>query len=309
MGSVFNCPQCAAEVEVDDSKLSSQCAFCEAPLVRSTDATSKPVDRVAPFDLDRKVASGRLVHFLQSSFWAPNEVRSLTNPEELMPVLVPFWVYDAVARSTYNADIGLYWYETETYTVTVNGRTETRTRQKRHTEWHDLSGSHVKVYSNHLVSGSRGLPEAEANELEPFDLGKALPYEHAMVAGLIAERPSVAHEDARRTATEELAKLENAAIRAFLPGDEKRGVTNHTHVEVEKVSLVLLPVWVAAYKWDGKVFRLLVNGQTGEVVGKVPRSTLKIVIAVVVGVAALLFFLLCMGAFGTVAGAVGGGAK
>jgi two-component sensor histidine kinase len=67
-----------------------------------------------------------------------------------------------VARSTYNADIGLYWYETETYTVTVNGRTETRTRQKRHTEWHDLSGSHVKVYSNHLVSGSRGLPEAEA---------------------------------------------------------------------------------------------------------------------------------------------------
>jgi hypothetical protein len=78
---------------------------------------------------------------------------------------------------------------------------------------------------------------------------------------------------------------------------------------VEKVSLVLLPVWVAAYKWDGKVFRLLVNGQTGEVVGKVPRSTLKIVIAVVVGVAALLFFLLCMGAFGTVAGAVGGGAK
>jgi hypothetical protein len=48
---------------------------------------------------------------------------------------------------------------------------------------------------------------------------------------------------------------------------------------------VLLPVWIAAFRYNGKVYRFLVNGQTGNVSGNAPYSILKIT----------LFVLMCLG--------------
>jgi hypothetical protein len=49
---------------------------------------------------------------------------------------------------------------------------------------------------------------------------------------------------------------------------------------------VLLPIWIAAYRYNNKVYRFLVNGQTGEVVGNAPWSVWKILTLV----AAILAF-------------------
>ena len=43
---------------------------------------------------------------------------------------------------------------------------------------------------------------------------------------------------------------------------------------------VLLPVWLAAYRYRGKSFRFVVNGRTGSVEGERPYSAVKIAIAV-----------------------------
>ncbi len=43
---------------------------------------------------------------------------------------------------------------------------------------------------------------------------------------------------------------------------------------------VLLPIWMAAYKYNGKSFRFVVNGQTGKVQGERPYSAWKIAFAV-----------------------------
>ncbi|MCX7630994.1 MAG: hypothetical protein N2038_12185, partial [Geminicoccaceae bacterium] len=55
--------------------------------------------------------------------------------------------------------------------------------------------------------------------------------------------------------------------------------------------LVLLPVWLARFRFLGRDYRVLVNGRTGEVHGERPWSLVKILGAVllaVVLVAALL---------------------
>jgi hypothetical protein len=44
---------------------------------------------------------------------------------------------------------------------------------------------------------------------------------------------------------------------------------------------VLLPVWLASYRWRGKVYRVVVNGRTGAVSGERPYSPWKIAFAVV----------------------------
>ena len=47
---------------------------------------------------------------------------------------------------------------------------------------------------------------------------------------------------------------------------------------------VLLPVWLAAYKYRGETYRFVVNGRNGKVQGERPYSAIKIAIAVVIGV-------------------------
>ena len=51
-------------------------------------------------------------------------------------------------------------------------------------------------------------------------------------------------------------------------------------VQLDALRLVLLPVWIAAVPGPNGPLRMLVNGQTGEVVGEVPRSGWKIALAV-----------------------------
>ena len=48
---------------------------------------------------------------------------------------------------------------------------------------------------------------------------------------------------------------------------------------------ILLPVWLAAYKYRGKTYRFVVNGQSGRVQGERPYSAWKIAAAVIAALA------------------------
>jgi hypothetical protein len=303
--STRRCSAGGAAVELAEGARSTTCAFCDSALVDvppvdggSGAAEADPVDRVVPFVLDRGRAGRALASHLAAHWFAPESVRRATRPEELRDVLVPFWAWDATARSSFSARVGIWWYRTETYTVTVNGKTETRTRQVRETDWHPLSGSHARQWTNHLVSASRGLAEAEANALEPFDLGRSLPFAPALLAGIPAERPTVGRAEAEPLARQELADREREAIAArHLPGDVHADLHSETVADLAPPRLVLLPVWIAAYRGPNGAIRMLVNGQTGEVVGHVPRSGWKVA-AVVVAVLGALFGVLAVVFFG-----------
>jgi hypothetical protein len=57
---------------------------------------------------------------------------------------------------------------------------------------------------------------------------------------------------------------------------------------------VLLPLWLSAYRFRGKIYRFLVNARTGEVQGQRPYSPIKIGFAILGGLIALgiLIFLI-----------------
>jgi len=285
-------------VDLPDELRSATCSFCDSALVAEADGDAEAVDRVVPFEVPRERASTTLGAHLAAHWLAPEVLRRAARPDELRQVFVPFYVFDAVARTTFSVQIGNHWYRTETYTTTVNGKRVTRTRRVRETEWSSLEGSHVRQWFQHLVSASRGLVEGEANALEPFDLGRSVPFVPAVVAGVAAERATVPHAAAARVASQELADLEAAVIaREHLPGDTHRNLSSRTTSDLSPPGLALLPVWIGVVKGPKGPLRLLVNGQTGEAVGRVPRSPFKIALLVASVLGALgLVVLIVMGA-------------
>lgn len=297
----FQCSSCGASVDVPPDVMATSCQFCDSPLV-DVESHADPVDRVVPFTVDAKRAAGLLTKHLQQAWLAPETIRKSARPTDLRAVFVPFYVYDAQARTTWDASVGVEWQRTETYTTTNSkGELETRTRTVTETEWFPLSGTHAKRWQGHLVSASRGLPESEANELEPYDLGRSQPFGPAWLAGHVAEHPTIDHGTANSTARAELEQVERAHIaNAFLPGDKHSNLSSHTTVEVHGVQLMLLPVWIAVAGHGDTSIRMLVNGQTGEVVATLPTSWAKIAVFVALFVA---FFLALLGFFYTVGGA------
>lgn len=286
------CTGCGATVEFEGADLSLRCSYCDAPMVDEQRATTD-IDAIVPFRVPEAGALDRLRAHLSERRWAPRELTKIrVHGRGLRGVLVPFWVYDGVVRSEYQAKVGIYWYRTETYTDS-DGKTQTR--RKRETEWFTLQGTAARQVEDHLVSASVGLPEVEANALEPFDLGWAADFDPRLLSGFEAELATVATGQADHTAAVELRDQEGVRVqRELLPGDTNRLNWISSTVDVRARRLVLLPVWIANYRHEDLVLRLLVNGQTGEVVGKVPVSKLKVALAILAGVlgAALIVLLI-----------------
>ena len=78
-------------------------------------------------------------------------------------------------------------------------------------------------------------------------------------------------------------------LRRFMPGDSHCDLTWSTAVQWETLDAILVPVWVLAvrYRDDRPVMRVVINGQTGAVAGKVPLAWWKIALAALVAAAVI----------------------
>jgi len=290
-----SCSACGAVLLLPPERVSAACSYCGSHLV--DDARSeRSFDRVCPFRLGRRAAEERLRTHLRDAIWAPSEIRRLARggslrAETLHGVLVPFYRYDARTTGRYRARIGLDW--TRATHVLVGTRHETK--HERHTEWFTLGGTTVGEWADHLECASRGLSEGEVAKLGPFDLGHAAAFDPRLLAGWDSELPARARADADGRAK---ASIRDLAARRLaervLPGDHVRVDQFACDVELSRVDLVLVPVWIATYRHGGKPYRLLVHGQEGRCVGRPPISATKVSLAAA-AFAAIVVLLLWLG--------------
>ena len=72
----------------------------------------------------------------------------------------------------------------------------------------------------------------------------------------------------------------DAAIQRDIGGDAQRIHAQQTVVDDIRFKHLLMPVWIGSYRFGGKPYQIVVNGQTGEVEGDRPWSAWKIAFAV-----------------------------
>jgi len=90
-------------------------------------------------------------------------------------------------------------------------------------------------------------------------------------------------EDGFAEARTHMDRVITRDVKFDIGGDRQRIHDIQTQMGDVTFKHVLLPVWLAAYKYRGETYRFVVNGRTGRVQGERPYSTLKIAIAVIIG--------------------------
>ena len=122
--------------------------------------------------------------------------------------------------------------------------------------------------------------------LEPWPLLKVVPFNQAMLAGLMARTYDIELDDCFKEGRERVDAAILSEVHQRIGGDTQ--IVNNVKSRYEAITYkhLLLPVWLMAYKFQNKTYQVFINAATGEVQGERPYSVWKILFAVILGLAA-----------------------
>ena len=278
---VSKCPNCAAQIELSETAHAAECPFCATPVVTDTGVHRHIKPRgLLPFALEEETARDAMTKWLGRLWFAPNGLKDYARKGRRMQgIYVPYWTFDADTKSRYSGERGTVYYETRT--VMRDGKRQQVQVPK--VRWNGVKGRVARFFDDVLVLASTSLPKRFTDGLEPWDLSAMEPYSPEYLAGFRAEGYSIELQDGFAEARAYMDRVIERDVKFDIGGDRQRIHQLDTELGNLTFKHILLPVWLAAYKYRGKTYRFVVNGRTGRVQGERPYSGVKIAIAVIVG--------------------------
>lgn len=257
-----SCQGCGGAVAMPAGAPQPRCLFCGSEAVVSipTEDIELP-GTFLPFEVDQAGAQDKFRDKAQASIWYPGDLRDASL--ELDQLLLPAWVWAGQVETHWAALV----------------RASTRSGKRPRT------GADTKRVSGVLVPSSSAISRAELDAIAPFT-GKNSFVFRAEQAVAPFELGKLTRTAARQAACDALAEQHRAELSSANSAVVFSG--SHLFRDLEGQPL-LLPVYVGAYRRRGKLYRVVLNGQSGAITGEFPKSWLRI------GCAILLFGFIAAG--------------
>lgn len=288
--SVLKCMGCGAESTVPEHATALKCSFCGTPSVLNNKIEKELIrpKYLLPFTINKQNGLIVLKKWIAGLWFAPNALKQLARLDDLNGVYIPYWTYDSLTWTQYTGQRGVYYYETETYRV--NGKTETR--QVRKTRWYPAAGSVQFHFDDVLVPASKSLPQNYARALEPWDLKSLTGFQEHYLSGFQSECYQISLPEGFEVAKSVMQEHITLLVKRDIGGDTQRIATIDTQYSKMTYKHILLPIWISAFRFHNKAYRVLINARTGEVQGERPWSWVKIFFAALAA-AVLAYIVLC----------------
>ncbi len=266
----FTCQQCGGRTVLPPGQASSTCPYCgsSALVAAPDDADLIPPQAILPMRQSQLDISRLVRAWLGRDFFAPDDLTQLARDSRLTPIYIPFW--------RFSMNLTLFW------------RAQVAQGYERRWTWQD--GETAFLYEDFLEPGSHALPADLLSSVSPFDLSQLVRFKPEFLAGWPAgsydvplsqasldTRAAIVRDASKKLWTKAASGQHVATLQVLRP--EYSGQT---------FQLALLPVWIGTYQYRGKTYRVLVNGQTGKVAGDRPADRLKVVLLILLILAALI---------------------
>jgi len=283
------CQKCGMEISFPGTQFAAVCPMCGSTQIATEKQHSGiPPDGVIPFKIDKNDAQEKFRVWVKSLWFAPNDFRRRYGEGGLLGMYLPFWTYNACAISSYRGRGGRNRFVRDS-----RGRTRTVT------DWFPVQGVVSASFDDVQICAS---PKKEHHIIEgilPYGTtSSTLPFSSGYLSGYYAEvykvKANEGFESAKGKMEEELRRLAARDIRRRFDLAEVHSLsTKYSNVTYKHV---LLPLWSSAFGYKDKTYNYAVNGETGKVSGSRPYSVVKITLAVMTVVIALIGVLSLFGA-------------
>lgn len=251
---VYSCSTCGAEVSVSDEDYKSDCIYCGNPtFVFSRKAKIRRPDKILPFKLTKEAAEAAIRKELRKGIFIPKEIKQF-KADILKPIYVPYYI------SKVEYDTSMVISEESGY-----GKNKT-------TNYFVRSGYATLDFVT--TDACLAFNDQTSERLEPYKFSELRPFDEDYLLGFYSNIPDVEVKDAVITAEARACEfVDDILLDDF---SSKAGICKQRfRSEVyEQPTLALLPVWFMSFSYLGKQYTVVVNGQTGKVVGGFPWKKL-----------------------------------
>lgn len=287
----FVCNSCGARVVTDKNTSATFCAFCGSPALVGQRLTNefKP-QYMIPFKVSREKAEKAFMKWAGGGKWTPFGFVSKKNITKLTGLYVPFWLFNIKAH----IDI-----EASAQDISYSG-------EYRTTKYYQVTRKGDVEWKNIPLDGETRIDDKLMEAIEPFNFEKLIPYDYDYIPGFYADRyDQDAQALAKRATDRGISGMDDIIKTSIGKKYDRHKITkNQSMITSMAAHYALLPVWFMAYKYHNKMYYFAMNGQTGEVAGKVPVSTVKktgfffIALAVAAVIARLILGIFMRGIWG-----------
>ncbi len=282
---VFDCGNCGSKFMVEADKIKVNCGFCGSRNVNVEAYDHNLIQPIGiiPFYISRGEAEKRFVRWINKGFFHPSKLKRMAAIEDLHGIYIPFWTYDAQSESQWSGEAG--HYHTRTMRVAVNGKMQTQ--QVQEVRWQRRSGHLSHFLDDVLVVASAQLEQLHMRRILPYRLEEVVNFDPRLMIGWEAEVYSVEVDEGYQKAEIAMDQIIRQMCSAQLGGETQRNLHIRSQKTKQTFKHIILPVWLASYTYQDKVYHFTINGQTGKVYGQKPKSWIKIIATIII--VALLF--------------------
>lgn len=269
----LSCAQCGALILLPPGQNTTACPYCGSNQLIESAETVELVDPqvIGVMKIEAKQAGSLAQKWLGQGVFVPDDLMRLARHLQLRPAYYPFWTFDG--------------------TLEVDWRCEVNAGTSRNPYWVPRNGTEFQNFDDILVPGLRNMTPEMVAAIEPFKLKDVVEFKPEFLVGWQALSYDLPMADASLQAREKvITGLRRALNSRIEPGKQKRNINSGAGKwSGLTFKYVLLPLWVGAYEYKGKLHRVIVNGQTGKVGGTKPSDRIKVV---VIAISALLLVLI-----------------
>ena len=116
------------------------------------------------------------------------------------------------------------------------------------------------------------------DSIEPFDFSQLTKFNPAYLTGFYTQRWDETSEENEPRAKERAHKALSEAVLSHTGSYNTRTIeSEHNEWSEVKVEQVMIPVWMMYTEYKGKKYVFGMNGQTGKMMGRIPRDPVRII--------------------------------
>jgi hypothetical protein len=292
--TMVRCQSCQAISVFDAERVGQRCDFCGSSALVPYEEVKQAFrpESLLPMKVSETQVRDSIRKWYGNRWFAPNKLKNAALTDTVKGLYIPYWTFDAQVHADWTAESGYYYYETETYRD-ANGQTQTRQVQK--VRWVPSSGSLDHFFDDELVPASRGVHEDMLRRIEPFPTRELCPYSSGYLSGWVVERYQIDLVAAAKEARDEMDGKIYSMCGSQVPGDTHRNLQVGTDYSGQTFKHILVPIWLLSYHYGTAPYQVVINGYTGTIAGKYPKSWVKIFFAVLGGLIVLLIILALIG--------------
>lgn len=261
---VYICQKCGSEILSDINNEITSCIYCNNKEI-SKNKLGKDFDPeyIIPFKTTKNDVIREFKKLYKRNWLIPVTLRNI---KEIRGMYVPSYIYNFDST-------GEVEFECETFSTWVSGGYRYTKKDK-----HKIIRAGNMSFENIPVVGSKKIENDIISSIEPFGYKELKEFNSSYLFGFLSEKYNIPFEESINIVTDKAKTYFIKEMENNIKNYNKISETDSSiNIYNYKSSKVLLPVWFLNIIYKDKIYTLTMNGQTGKIVGDIPKNISKVI--------------------------------